>query len=182
MRGCFAVQRGCFALASATYLFLSPTAGVFRGCDRDLRVLSPTAHLSQQLEKWAKEPEETKGFFTSFRAILSSHLIPFSTRSRNTVVVVPYDELTFLLRRCRSCAATVEPKALFGEPVSGSGAVAETVLLRNDAGRLTRTCGRHFNLSPRHSAQGSEETFGFFRLFCPLFQLLGKVGRRRQNK
>ena len=27
--------------------------------------LSPTAHFSQQLEKWAKEPEETKGFFTS---------------------------------------------------------------------------------------------------------------------
>ena len=32
-----------------------------------------------------------------------------------------------------------------------------------------------------HSAQGSEETIGFFRLFCPLFQLLGKVGRRRPS-
>ena len=61
--------------------------------------LSPTAHFSQQLEKWAKEPEETKGFFTSFRAILSSYLIPYTTRSRNKVVVVPYDELTFFLRR-----------------------------------------------------------------------------------
>ena len=26
-------------------------------------------HFSQQLEKWAKEPEETDGFFTSLRAI-----------------------------------------------------------------------------------------------------------------
>ena len=26
-------------------------------------------HFSQQLEKWAKEPEETNGFFTSLRAI-----------------------------------------------------------------------------------------------------------------
>ena len=90
--------------------------------------LSPTAHFSQQLEKWAKEPEETKGFFTSLRAILSSHLIPYTTRSRNMAVVVPYDELTSLLRRCRSCGATVGPKALFGVGISGSGAVAETVL------------------------------------------------------
>ena len=93
-----------------------------------IRERSPTAHFSQQLEKWAKEPEETKGFFTSFRAILSSYLIPYTTRSRNKVVVVPYDELTFFLRRCRSCAATVEAEVLFGVGISGSGAVAETVL------------------------------------------------------
>ena len=43
-------------------------------------------------------------------------------------VIVPHDELTFLLRRCRSCGVTVEPKALFGVGISGSGAVAETVL------------------------------------------------------
>ena len=29
--------------------------------------------------------------------------------------------------------------------------------------------------------KGSFETFGFKRLFCPLFQLLGKVGRRRHK-
>ena len=28
--------------------------------------MSPTAHFSQQLEKWAKEPFETDGFKTSF--------------------------------------------------------------------------------------------------------------------
>ena len=54
--------------------------------------------------------------------------IPFPTRSQNMSRVVPYDELTSLLRRCRSCAATVEPKALFDVGISGSGAVAETVL------------------------------------------------------
>ena len=54
--------------------------------------------------------------------------ISCTTRSRNMAVVVPYDELTSLLRRCRSCAATVEQKALFGVGISGSGAVAVTVL------------------------------------------------------
>ena len=29
--------------------------------------------------------------------------------------------------------------------------------------------------------KGSFETIGFKRLFCPLFQLLGKVGRRRHK-
>ena len=53
---------------------------------------------------------------------------PFPTRSQNMSRVVPYDELTSLLRRCRSCAATVEAEALFGVGISGSGAVAETVL------------------------------------------------------
>ena len=42
--------------------------------------------------------------------------------------IEPYDELTFFLRRCRSYAATVEAEALFGVGISGSGAVAETVL------------------------------------------------------
>ena len=55
-------------------------------------------------------------------------------------VVVPYDELTSLLRRCTPrvlvplrftaplTVATVEAEALFGVGISGSGAVAETVL------------------------------------------------------
>ena len=54
--------------------------------------------------------------------------ISFPTRLRNMAVVEPYDELTFFLRRYRACAATVEAESLFVEPVSGSGAVAETVL------------------------------------------------------
>ena len=65
--------------------------GMFRGSDRGdgvfrLRAtylfLSPTAHFSQQLEKWAKEPEETKGFFTSLRAMPDANLMLRSTRSR----------------------------------------------------------------------------------------------------
>ena len=55
-------------------------------------------------------------------------LIPCTTRLRYMAVVVPYDELTFLLRRCRSCGGTVEAESLFGVGISGSGAVAETVL------------------------------------------------------
>ena len=55
-------------------------------------------------------------------------LIPSTTRSHDPAFVVPYDELTSLLRRCRSCGATVEVEALFGVGISGSGAVAETVL------------------------------------------------------
>ena len=55
-------------------------------------------------------------------------LIPCTTRLQYMVGIEPYDELAFFLRRCRSCGATVEPKALFGVGISGSGAVAETVL------------------------------------------------------
>ena len=44
--------------------------------------MSPTAHFSQQLEKWAKEPEETKGFFTSLRAMGCGNLMLPATRSR----------------------------------------------------------------------------------------------------
>ena len=53
------------------------------------RFLSPTAHFSQQLEKWAKEPEETKGFFTSLRAMSTADLILRSARSRKFSGIVP---------------------------------------------------------------------------------------------
>ena len=54
--------------------------------------------------------------------------------------------------------------------------------IKNKKEKLTQTCGMQPQFCAMHSAQGSEETIGFFRLFCPLFQLLGKVGRRRQIK
>ena len=50
--------------------------------------MSPTAHFSQQLEKWAKEPEETKGFFTSLRAMTTADLILHSARSQKISCVV----------------------------------------------------------------------------------------------
>ena len=61
-----------FAVPTATYLFLSPTA-----------------HFSQQLEKWAKEPEETKGFFTSLRAMTTADLMLRSARLRKSSFFVP---------------------------------------------------------------------------------------------
>ena len=51
--------------------------------------LPPAAHFSQQLEKWAKEPEETKGFFTSLRAILRRNTAHCTTRSRKSSCIVP---------------------------------------------------------------------------------------------
>ena len=51
--------------------------------------LSPTAHFSQQLEKWAKEPEETAGFFTSFRAMTIANLTLPAARSRKFSFFVP---------------------------------------------------------------------------------------------
>ncbi len=54
-----------------------------------LSFLPPAAHFSQQLEKWAKEPEETKGFFTSFRAMSIANLTPPATRSRKSSCIVP---------------------------------------------------------------------------------------------
>ena len=92
---------------------------MFRGSDRDL--LLPMA------AKVGKNAIQTCGLKIRPRYALSI-LIPCTTRSQNPVVVAPYDELTSLLRRCRSCVATVEAEALFGVGISGSGAVAETVL------------------------------------------------------
>ena len=92
---------------------------MFRGSDRDL--LLPMA------AKVGKNAIQTCGLKIRPRFTFLI-LIPCTTRSRNITVVVPYDELTSLLRRCRSCGATVEPKALFVVGISGSGAVAETVL------------------------------------------------------
>ena len=60
-------------------MFRAPARGMFRA---PARGRPPAAHFSQQLEKWAKEPEETKGFFTSFRAMGCGNLMLRSTRSR----------------------------------------------------------------------------------------------------
>ena len=71
-------------------------AEIFRVSGRDLllplaaiRERSPTAHFSQQLEKWAKEPEGTKGSFTSSRAMTIADLILRPVRSRKSSCVVP---------------------------------------------------------------------------------------------
>ena len=93
--------------------------GMFRACERDLLLPMAAKVGKNAIQTCGLKIRPRYGFLV---------LIPCTTRSQNMFRVVPYDELTSLLRRCRSCAATVEPKALFGAPVSGSGAVAETVL------------------------------------------------------
>ena len=73
--------------------------GIFRGSDRDL--LLPMA------AKVGKNAIQTCGLKIRPRYTFLIE-ISFPTRLRNMAVVVSYDELTFFLRRCRSCAATVE--------------------------------------------------------------------------
>ena len=104
---------------------------MFRGSDRDL--LLPMA------AKVGKNAIQTCGLKIRPRYTFLI-LIPCTTRSQNRFHVVSYDELTSLLRRCTPrvlvplrftaplTAATVEAKALFVLGISGSGAVAETVL------------------------------------------------------
>ena len=49
------------------------------GCFSFVGPVPPTAHFSQQLEKWAKEPFETEGFKTSFPVCKSYILTPADT-------------------------------------------------------------------------------------------------------
>ena len=85
---CWGKNGSMLKRADARPLFFGASWGVSRSGARYL-FLSPTAHFSQQLEKWAKEPEETKGFFTSLRAMGRGNLILRSTRSRKSSRVVP---------------------------------------------------------------------------------------------
>ena len=93
--------------------------GMFRACERDLLLPMAAKVGKNAIQTCGLKIRPRYGFLIE---------IPFPTRSQNMSRVVPYDELTSLLRRCRSCAATVEAEALFGVGISGSGAVAETVL------------------------------------------------------
>ena len=73
--------------------------------------LSPTAHFSQQLEKWAKEPEETKGFFTSLRAMPWEKVRVPATRSRKSFCVVPSKDC--LSNSAAAADANAEQRFLF---------------------------------------------------------------------
>ena len=102
---------------------------MFRASGRDLLVFVSDGPLSFNSErKGGKNASKNYVFAFPQRAIQATNGQVYTTRLQNMAVVVPYDELTSLLRRCRSCAATVEAESLFVESVSGSGAVAETVL------------------------------------------------------
>ena len=56
-------------------------------------------------------------------------MIPYTTCSQGTVVIGTYDESSVPLAPLPLTFSTVEPKALFGAGISGSGAEAETILL-----------------------------------------------------
>ena len=92
---------------------------MFRGSDRDLLLPMAAKVGKNAIQTCGLKIRPRYGFLL---------LTTCTTRSHDPAVVVPYDELTSLLRRCRSCGATVEQKALFGVGISGSGAVAVTVL------------------------------------------------------
>ena len=64
------------------------------------------------------------------------NLVPCTARSQNTVDFVAYDVLTFALRRCRSCGATVERKALYGGAMWASRPTKFYRWLVRRAGRL----------------------------------------------
>ena len=89
--------------------------------------MPPACFLNAPTQKYPKGQLETSGFKTSCTLFCVVNLLPFAARSRRTAVIAAYDELTFVLRRCRSCGATVEPKVLFGVGMSGSGTEAETI-------------------------------------------------------
>ena len=129
LRGALFLSKGCFALRSDLLLTLLRCPKFLRCLRRIFLFLPPAApFLSTAKEMGERTPAKTA--FLHFLSTLRQYanLQPFTTRSQNRFHVVSYDELTSLLRRCRSCGGTVEPKALFGVGTSGSGAVAETVL------------------------------------------------------
>ena len=43
-----------------------------------------------------------------------TNMMPYTTRSREMVIIVACDVLTFVLRRCRSCASTAGNGSLYG--------------------------------------------------------------------
>ena len=55
------------------------------------------------------------------------NLRPFTARSRNMVIVVVVRRIDFPLAPLPLMLLTVEPKALFGAGISGSGDGAETI-------------------------------------------------------
>ena len=56
-------------------------------------------------------------------------MIPYTTCSQDTVVIGTYDESSVPLAPLPLTLSTVEPKALSGAGISGSGAGAETILI-----------------------------------------------------
>ena len=96
-------------------------------------------------------------------------MLPKSCRSR---------ELTYFYSRCR-CIGSLKERAVLPwgtDCPSGKRNISST---RAAAGLLLSQFPLRPIINEALERKGSFETIGFKRLFCPLFQLLGKVGRRR---
>ena len=143
--------------------------------------MSPTApFLSIAKERGERTPAKTT--FLHFLSALRNVKTRFS---------LPHVRGKFPVSFRQRTASATAPLPLMPTPNNAFGSTVATVSGSGAGGQSVRHTARHGICSVnawymvsngnKNSAQGSEETFGFFRLFCPLFQLLGKVGRRRPS-
>ena len=127
--------------------------------------------MSTATKSMQKTPPKTNGFWISFCV---QELHPNSRRNR---------ELTYFYSRCRCIGwlkgiavlpwQSVLPSDRRNISFTRAGAAAGLLLSQFPLRPITRKA---------LEGKGSFETIGFKRLFCLLFQLLGKVGRRRHKK
>ena len=93
----------------------------------------------------------------------------------------PERELTLQQTRCRSRSGEGDDASAAGQsfPHGRAEGFFDCPCSGSDSRNTPIPCvGGSQDVSLTYR-KGSFETFGFKRLFCPLFQLLGKVGRRR---
>ena len=118
--------------------------------------------------------------------MLVANLWSYTSRSKNTVDFVSGDESTFFLRRCRSCGATVDAKALFGVGISGSGAEAETILLTKTKKEMLRERAvETYNLAQgaaRKEVKKPSVSSGSFAHFSSCWEKWAAGGRPRARK
>ena len=77
--------------------------------------------------KVPKRTTRNRRFLDFLRAVYFADLLPYTTRSQNTVVIVTYDVSSALLAPLPLTLSTVEPTVLFVIGMSGSGAGAEAI-------------------------------------------------------
>lgn len=143
-------------------LFFLPPAGAF--------CLPPAGNfLSVAKESTQRTPAETHGFCTSFLCTRAASEVPPKRGIDCLLLTLPL--------HCegeRDCCSTVgnpyvpAVDASFSSPEPGAA-----------AGLLLRRFPLWPITNETLESKGSPETIGLWRLFCPLFQLVGKVGRRR---
>ena len=146
---------------------LLPPAGNF------LPFVPPAAHFSQQLEKWAKEPPKTNGFWISF--CVQEHDLLWTVKGIDSATVplpLPLRRRKYYVYRRGDPFPTVEQHVPSNSQCSGS-------VSRNTS---IPCFGRTYaaTLAP---AKGSAETMGFcwrsLGTFCRYWQ---KVTRRRHKR